>query len=204
MERLGLVVVSPRRPSVGRRPRSCSWLGPWRSFEAVELATLETGGLVQQPAGLGAHWEHPAGRSRGTPLRYAGAISHGGVTRNGLCQTRRRSVGTKYKDTSLVADCSTASRSCSTLSPMWTAEAFACPRSRCVYRAVVSTCVWPTSFSISSAEPLGVVGGVDPENEPGHLVLAQSLVIGVEEANVGFVMPGVVLGDAVRPGGLRR
>ena len=104
MERLGLVVVSPRRPSVGRRPRSCSWLGPWRSFEAVELATLETGGLVQQPAGLGAHWEHPAGRSRGTPLRYAGAISHGGVTRNGLCQTRRRSVGTKYKDTSLVTD----------------------------------------------------------------------------------------------------
>ena len=104
MERLGLVVVSPRRPSVGRRPRSCSWLGPWRSFEAVELATLETGGLVQQPAGLGAHWKHSAGRSRGTPLRHAGAISHGGVTRNGLCQTRRRSVGTKYKDTSLVTD----------------------------------------------------------------------------------------------------
>ena len=32
------------------------------------------------------------------------------------------------------------------------------------------------------------------------LVLAQSRVIGVEKANVGFVMPGVVFGDAGRTG----
>src|SRR5207302_7195234 len=38
------------------------------------------GGLVQQPAALGAHWQHPAGRSRGTLLRHAGTTGHGGVT----------------------------------------------------------------------------------------------------------------------------
>ena len=38
------------------------------------------GGLVQQPAAPGAHRKHPAGRSRGTPLRHAGAVRHGGVT----------------------------------------------------------------------------------------------------------------------------
>ena len=38
------------------------------------------GRLVQQPAAPGAHRKHPAGRSRGTPLRHAGAVRHGGVT----------------------------------------------------------------------------------------------------------------------------
>src|SRR5207245_1446946 len=38
------------------------------------------GGLVQQPAALGAHRQHPAGRSRGTLLRHAGTTCHGGVT----------------------------------------------------------------------------------------------------------------------------
>ena len=37
------------------------------------------GGLAQQPAAPGAHRKHPAGRSRGTPLRHAGAVRHGGV-----------------------------------------------------------------------------------------------------------------------------
>ena len=37
-------------------------------------------GLVQQPAALGAHRQHPAGRSRGTLLRHAGTTCHGGVT----------------------------------------------------------------------------------------------------------------------------
>ena len=53
---------------------------PWRSFEAVEIDTLGMAGLVQQPAAPGAHRKHPAGRSRGTPLRHAGAVRHGGVT----------------------------------------------------------------------------------------------------------------------------
>ena len=104
MERLGLVVVSPRWPSVGRRPRSCSWLGPWRSFEAVELATLETGGLVQQPSGS---WS-PLGTSRRTKPRNATTLRWSNQPWRGdkkcLCQTRRRSVGTKIKDTSLVTD----------------------------------------------------------------------------------------------------
>lgn len=30
--------------------------GPWKSGEAVELATLELGGLVQQPVPTRAHW----------------------------------------------------------------------------------------------------------------------------------------------------
>src|SRR4029078_888497 len=38
------------------------------------------GGLVQQPAALGAHRQHPAGRSRGTLLRHAGTPCHGGMT----------------------------------------------------------------------------------------------------------------------------
>src|ERR1700716_696739 len=43
--------------------------GPWRSLQAVEFATLE---WVEQPAALGAHRQHPAGRSRGTLLRHVG------------------------------------------------------------------------------------------------------------------------------------
>ena len=37
-------------------------------------------GLRAHPAAPGAHRKHPAGQSRGTPLRYAGAVSYGGVT----------------------------------------------------------------------------------------------------------------------------
>ncbi|ESY15432.1 integrase [Mesorhizobium sp. L2C084A000] len=44
--------------------------GPWRSFEAVEFATLEWVDCFNNPAG--AHRQHPAGRSRGTLLRHAG------------------------------------------------------------------------------------------------------------------------------------
>jgi transposase InsO family protein len=44
--------------------------GPWRSCEAVEYATLEWVDWFnnQQPAALGAHRQHSAGRSRGTLL----------------------------------------------------------------------------------------------------------------------------------------
>jgi putative transposase len=38
--------------------------GPWRSFEAVEFATLEWVDWFNTPA-AGAHREHPAGGSRG-------------------------------------------------------------------------------------------------------------------------------------------
>src|SRR5262249_18722700 len=38
------------------------------------------GGLVQQSAALGAHRQHPAGRSRGTLLRHAGTTCRGSVT----------------------------------------------------------------------------------------------------------------------------
>ena len=54
--------------------------GPWRTFEAVEFATLGMGRLVQQPPAAGAHRQHPAGRSRATLLRHAGTTGHGGVT----------------------------------------------------------------------------------------------------------------------------
>ena len=58
--------------------------GPWRTFEAVEYATLEwpygdaniayrlAGRLVQQPPPARAHREHPASRSRGQLLRSSG------------------------------------------------------------------------------------------------------------------------------------
>ena len=46
------------------------------------------------------------------------------------------------------------------------------------------------------------LGGVDAENEPGHLVLVDAFFIGVEEASVGFVVLVVVFGDAIEPGGL--
>src|SRR5262245_3679805 len=41
------------------------------------------GGLLQQPAALGAHRQHSAGRSRGALLRHTGTPSHGGVTAGG-------------------------------------------------------------------------------------------------------------------------
>ena len=50
-----------------------------RLAPAVARAVLARA-LVQQPAALGAHWKHPAGRSRPALLRYAGAVSQDGVT----------------------------------------------------------------------------------------------------------------------------
>src|SRR3954453_12899194 len=47
------------------------------------------GGLVQQPAALGAHRQHPARRSRGTLLRHAGTTCHGGVTQTKWPPTNR-------------------------------------------------------------------------------------------------------------------
>ena len=49
--------------------------GPWRTFEAVEFATLGMGRLVQQSPAAGADRQHPAGRSRATLLRQAGATA---------------------------------------------------------------------------------------------------------------------------------
>jgi hypothetical protein len=57
--------------------------GPWRSFEAVEFATLTWDDWVQQSPATGAHRQHPAGRSQGTLLRHAARISHGGNPRGG-------------------------------------------------------------------------------------------------------------------------
>ena len=53
--------------------------GPWRSFEAVELATLEWVDWFNNRRLLEPIRKHPAGRSRGTPLRHARAVRHGGV-----------------------------------------------------------------------------------------------------------------------------
>ena len=50
------------------------------------------GGLVQQPAALGAHRQHPAGRSRGTLLRHAGTPCHGGVNSNQMASDEPRAV----------------------------------------------------------------------------------------------------------------
>jgi putative transposase len=58
--------------------------GPWRSFEAVEFATLEWVDWFNNRRLLEPIRQHPAGRSRETLLRYAGTASHGGVT-----QTKR-------------------------------------------------------------------------------------------------------------------
>ncbi len=67
--------------------------GPWRSFEAVEYATLEwpygdasiayrlTGRLVQQPPPARAHRQHPPRRSRSKLLRSSGNTRHGRVTK---------------------------------------------------------------------------------------------------------------------------
>jgi hypothetical protein len=67
--------------------------GPWRSFEAVEYATLEwpygdasiayrlIGRLVQQSPSAGANREYPASRSRGKLLCRYGKIRNGRVTK---------------------------------------------------------------------------------------------------------------------------
>jgi hypothetical protein len=84
--------------SGSRSPPSCIPAPTQTKVRAQKLGTVEApdqkaagrvrdtrmGGLVQQPAAPGAHRQHPAGRSRGTLLRYAGTACHGGVT-----QTKR-------------------------------------------------------------------------------------------------------------------
>ena len=89
--------------------RGCTKQGAWasrcRSFSRGRIASLTSptatshlpltstissplrtacvvgmGKLVQSPAAPGAHRQHPAGRSRGTLLRRAGATSDGGLT----------------------------------------------------------------------------------------------------------------------------
>ncbi|GEC59412.1 transposase InsO family protein [Bradyrhizobium japonicum] len=52
--------------------------GLWRSFEAVEFATLEWVDWFKNRRLLEP--KHPAGRSRATLLRNAGTIGHGGIT----------------------------------------------------------------------------------------------------------------------------
>src|SRR5882757_7059749 len=71
------------------------------------------GGLVQQPAALGAHRQHPAGRSRGTLLRHAGTTCHGGVTQTKWPPTNPGRFTTASPATSIMgpgrkADASTA------------------------------------------------------------------------------------------------
>ena len=74
-----MTMLSPRRSRSlqGRDHPSARAMAVVRS-RRVRDAGL--GGLVQQPAALGAHRQHPAGRSRGTLLRHAGTTCHGGVT----------------------------------------------------------------------------------------------------------------------------
>jgi len=54
--------------------------GPWRSFEAVEFATLEWVDWFNHRRAAGAHRQHAPGRSRRPLLRYARTASHGSVT----------------------------------------------------------------------------------------------------------------------------
>ncbi len=54
--------------------------GPWRSFEAVELATLTWVNWFNHRRLLEPHRQHPAGRSRGALLRSAHGAEAGRVT----------------------------------------------------------------------------------------------------------------------------
>ena len=54
--------------------------GPWRSFEAVEFATLEWVSWFNHRRILEPIAQHSAGRSRAALLRHAGAAAHGGMT----------------------------------------------------------------------------------------------------------------------------
>jgi putative transposase len=54
--------------------------GPWCSFEAFEYATLEMGGMVQQPPLPQIDWEYPARQSQGQLLFGSGNRTHGHVT----------------------------------------------------------------------------------------------------------------------------
>ena len=53
---------------------------------------------------------------------------------------------------------------------------------------------------LAGARGLGV--GVDAENPPRDLIFRQALVVRLEQASVGFDVPVVVVGQALRPGGL--
>ena len=68
----------PRPSMVFTKPRS--FTGAGRGAHSRPSSSLLWNRLVQQPAAPGAHRKHPAGRSRGTPLRHARAVRHGGVT----------------------------------------------------------------------------------------------------------------------------
>ena len=74
-----MTMLSPRRSRSlqGRDHPSARAMAVVRSRRVRDAGM---GGLVQQPAALGAHRQHPAGRSRGTLLRHAGTTCHGGVT----------------------------------------------------------------------------------------------------------------------------
>jgi hypothetical protein len=74
-----MTMLSPRRSRSlqGRDHPSARAMAVIRSRRVRDAGM---GGLVQQPAALGAHRQHPAGRSRGTLLRHAGTTCHGGVT----------------------------------------------------------------------------------------------------------------------------
>jgi hypothetical protein len=74
-----MTMLSPRRSRSlqGRDHPSARAMAVIRS-RRVRDAGL--GGLVQQPAALWSHRQHPASRSRGTRLRHAGTTCHGGVT----------------------------------------------------------------------------------------------------------------------------
>ena len=74
-----MTMLSPRRSTVSTRPRSSIGAGHGGHYKPSS-SRPGMGGLVQQPAALGAHRQHPAGRSRGTLLRHAGTTGHGGMT----------------------------------------------------------------------------------------------------------------------------
>ena len=95
-----MTMLSPRRSRSlqGRDHPSARAMAVIRS-RRVRDAGL--GGLVQQPAALGAHRQHPASRSRGTLLRHAGTTCHGGVNSNQMAfrRTRRRDQPNGFRRT---------------------------------------------------------------------------------------------------------
>ena len=66
--------------TTSRRGPSDSLARPLALIRGRRTRYSGMGRLVQHPAALGAHRKHPAGRSRGTPLRHTGAVRHGRVT----------------------------------------------------------------------------------------------------------------------------
>ena len=74
-----MTMLSPKR-STSLQGRDHSSTRAMAVIRCRRVRDAGMGGLVQQPAALGAHRQHPAGRSRGTLLRHAGTPCHGGVT----------------------------------------------------------------------------------------------------------------------------